>query len=275
MLIDYPDRAHHGLFQLPVFQSQAFTDYMNGMKHHLEESQAPYDARIDQVLPGVHSRMDGMGSNLNYVMHKVDRHETEMVSLKETMPRDFREVLNFFWQDAVNDLAFAVNSPSRTTRRSTSLPAAPPTATTLPTTTPPTARTTPPTARTTPPQASNLSPIHSPGYGYRLPAKPRSATDVWHAWHGIGSFENMPVCGGIPTMELNHPGWRKMYSSTERRHFSRWKITIELMDEEIVLLGNTKSALQGLDEIYKNSITPFMKCLQKRKKERSSEGPET
>ena len=24
-----------------------------------------YDAQIDQVLPGVHSRMDGMGSNLN------------------------------------------------------------------------------------------------------------------------------------------------------------------------------------------------------------------
>ena len=44
MLIDCPDRAHHGLFQLPVFQSQSFDEYMNGMKHHLEESQAPHDA---------------------------------------------------------------------------------------------------------------------------------------------------------------------------------------------------------------------------------------
>ena len=30
-------------------------------------------------------------------------------------------------------------------------------------------------------------PIHAaPGYGYRLPAKPQSATDVWHAW---GEFQ--------------------------------------------------------------------------------------
>ena len=44
MFLDCPDCAHHGLFQLPVFQLQAFADYMNGMKRHLEQSQAPYDA---------------------------------------------------------------------------------------------------------------------------------------------------------------------------------------------------------------------------------------
>ena len=40
MLLEFPDRAHHGLFQLPVFQSQAFAEYTNGMKRHLEQSQA-------------------------------------------------------------------------------------------------------------------------------------------------------------------------------------------------------------------------------------------
>ena len=78
MLLDLPDSAHHGLFQLPVFQSLTFIKFMNGMKHHLEESQALCDAQINQVLLGMHSRMDSIGSNLNYVMHKVDKHETQM-----------------------------------------------------------------------------------------------------------------------------------------------------------------------------------------------------
>ena len=74
MLLDCPDC---GLFQLPVSQSQAFTENtMNGTKCHLEQSQAPYNTQIDQVLPGVHSRMDGMGSNLNYVRQKVNKHKT-------------------------------------------------------------------------------------------------------------------------------------------------------------------------------------------------------
>ena len=40
MLLDCPNCAHHGLFQLPVFQSQAFAEYMNGVKCHLEQFQA-------------------------------------------------------------------------------------------------------------------------------------------------------------------------------------------------------------------------------------------
>ena len=37
MLIAYPDQANlHGLFQLPVFHSQAFHEFKNGMKCHLK-----------------------------------------------------------------------------------------------------------------------------------------------------------------------------------------------------------------------------------------------
>ena len=93
MLLECPDCAYYGLFQLPVFQSQAFTDYdMNGMKHHLEISQAPYKAQIDQVLPGVHWRMGGMGSNINYVRQKVIKHNKMQM---EAMSFTISEVLHF------------------------------------------------------------------------------------------------------------------------------------------------------------------------------------
>ena len=63
-------------------------------------------------------------------------------------------------------------------------------------------------------------------------------------------------------MEKDHIGWRKMYSETERRHLGRWKTTVTLMDEEIVLCGNANAALHKLDKLFK-SLTAFMKMLQK------------
>ena len=41
------------------------------------------------------------------------------------------------------------------------------------------------------------------------------------------------------------------------------------MDEEIVLQGNADTALQELDEVF-TAVTPFMKLLQKQKKDQSN-----
>ena len=82
--------------------------------------------------------------------------------------------------------------------------------TSLPTTVSPPAP--PPVKDTAQPTAEPI--CAAPGYGYHLPAKPQSATNVWHAWHRIGqngAYENKPVCGGIPVMEKDWLGWRKMY----------------------------------------------------------------
>ena len=64
MIIPCPDRANHGLFKLAVSQSQAFVQIMNGMREHLESSRAPYNASIDEVLPGIHQQMDAIGSDV-------------------------------------------------------------------------------------------------------------------------------------------------------------------------------------------------------------------
>ena len=181
------DCAHHGLFQLPVFQSQTFTEYMNGMKCHLEESQAPYyNARIDQVLPGVHSRMDSLGSNLNYIRHKkVDKHKMQM----ETMPTTIQEVLHFFGKNAMK--LVTMSSSFLSWRSSTR-------------------------AQMTPPAAILTMTMMSPSTEeeahsqllhilFAMPlvlvtvsqAKPQSATDVCDAsWHGIGPYKNKPMQGG-------------------------------------------------------------------------------
>ena len=118
MLIAYPDRANHGLFQLPVFHSQAFRDFMNGMNRHLEDSKAPYDASLKEVLPGVHERFDGLRSDFSLMRH-------ENKEQFESIPRNIGQILRRLIRETVGALNHAVNqddltSLSLTSRTSTS-----------------------------------------------------------------------------------------------------------------------------------------------------------
>ena len=138
----------------------------------------------------------------------------------------------------------------------------------------PPATVSPPAPPPAPPPAQPAQPTAepicaAPGYGYRLPAKPQSATDVWYALHGLGPYENKPVPGGIPVMEKDHIGWEKMYTASKQRHFSCWNMTLKLMDKGMVLQDNADAALQELDKLF-TSLMVFMKLLQKQKKDRSN-----
>ena len=92
----------------------------------------------------------------------------------------------------------------------------------------------------TPNEPKQFSPSEFPQYGYKLPVKPRSATNMWEVWFGIGPYQNQPVRGGIPTMEKEYAGWRKMYVNSEQKQFLRWQSAINLMTEEIAVHGGIK-----------------------------------
>ena len=74
------------------------------------------------------------------------------------------------------------------------------------------------------------TPALVPGSNYKLPANPKSASEIWNQWHGIGIYNDIPVEGGIPEMEKQHKtSWRRGYSGPEKKQFSRWKLTIATM----------------------------------------------
>ena len=70
MIIFFPDCANHGLFQLPLC-SQAFFEFTTEMKAYLEKAKAPYNASLEDVLPGVHQQFDAINSsNIGLVAHQ-------------------------------------------------------------------------------------------------------------------------------------------------------------------------------------------------------------
>ena len=108
---------------------------------------------------------------------------------------------------------------------------------------------------------SNRSPSTEayPGKGHLLSHKPVSATSIWNEWHGLEDFQDIPVPGGIPTMEKEHKtDWRKGYNWQKR--FSRWNTAIKAM-KKIQLNGDKshKDFLQSMEVIFLKhpSITSF------------------
>ena len=107
------------------------------------------------------------------------------------------------------------------------------------------------------------SPIPCIGFDYRLPVKPRSATDMWNCWHGLGQCNSKPILGGIPELERHSKAWRKSHSVSERKMFSRWKTTMNLLSEERRLHGAL--IFVELDSMF-NSVSSLMEILKERKK---------
>ena len=111
------------------------------------------------------------------------------------------------------------------------------------------------------------------GDGYKLPPL-QSASSLWEAWYGKGQFLDTPVVGGIEKLEAEHKTkWRRRYLPNETKQFSRWKITIKLMNEEAGSKNNMSSTemssfLKDMDDLYtsvKSRITPFLKALRQKK----------
>ena len=103
-----------GLFQLPVFQSQAFIQYMNGMRQYLQSSKVLYDAKIDAVLPWIEQRMDTIGGDIQLMHQENCDHHTVV----KAIPHDVNQSLQLFLKDTVNQVAanalnVAVNNKGR------------------------------------------------------------------------------------------------------------------------------------------------------------------
>ena len=89
MLLASPKRANHGLFQLPIFRTQAFADFVSTMKSHLNASKAPYDASFATVMPAMHSRMDSMNSTQQVLVLNTSDIKTILPEIQKSLENRF------------------------------------------------------------------------------------------------------------------------------------------------------------------------------------------
>ena len=104
----------------------------------------------------------------------------------------------------------------------------------------------------------------------------RSATALWNAWHGLGRYKDTPICGGVGTLEeQRHVDWRRDYSQPETRMFSRYKLAISCMKEELRLAIDRGRSFEEMDKLFREaktcSISPFEVKMKSRRKKRKAE----
>ena len=61
--------------------------------------------------------------------------------------------------------------------------------------------------------------------------KHHSIQSLWNEWYGLEECEDKPVVGGISAMERQHKSkWRKHFSPSEKKYFSRSQIVIRAIN---------------------------------------------
>jgi len=256
MVLQHPERYEHGIFSLPVFQSPEFKEYMSRMKEHLEESTAPYDTSLEQVLQGVQSRFDTLNSNVglvkravNQLMQDSERQGAAIEAMPFSVARLNERGLATLLERVLAAGSLAASPRSRADELATVR-----------------------NIKNTPLPATRGEAIVLDAKRHQLPVLAKSARDLWNAWYGLGTYKNVPVEGGISQMEKTDKTWRKGSTNAERKKFSRWKQAIDCMLEELGDKTDVVTFLDGMDKLFQESktktVSPFLTALKNRKMER-------
>ena len=275
LAVQFPDRISHPIYQLSIFGRDDFKEYMEEMKIHLEQSKSPWDNSFEQFNQGLNAKLSGIQSNLSGCRSIHERNssmltqisaQSNMAVFRETIKSELRSIFG----DAASVLADRMTggrdipvrreaqargnvacSFDRVPRR-TSIHAGGQFKT------------------------STLSPSGPyPGFGYQLPTV-QSATELWNVWYGLGKYKNKPIPGGVDSLEFQRCNdWRRGYAKRHTRMFSRYRLSIEYMKEELKVIVNQKLFFETMDNLFRQSkacaITPFERKLHERHKKRKTQ----
>lgn len=237
MMIERPERSNHPIFRLDVFQRDDFQVrcwlivefavllsrfsfltplifshsilqiYVDKMRNELEIAKGndPFNHSVETVLPGVHSRMQATHSEVVCLRNDLSRLEATLsacVGQLMTQQQAFHQAQRE--RDEVLGRALLQQA------QSTPLPV-----------------------------KESKGSLDEDGVRkvdddktqqeqtYRMRMKHSNLRDVVDEWMGRGKWAGIPMEGGIEAMEMTHKAkWRRHWSSSEVKHYSRTKMVI-------------------------------------------------
>ena len=190
LAVRFPTRMKHKLFELPVFQSVAFSEYTATMRATLDQSIAPWDASLEQIMPGLNTRFNSLQSGITansavlreITNTRIPQLQKECNNIRPGVSIEFdkfRRILNECFQANAAITSDVRHSEDGLTSDNN---------------TPVMYNASPHSPNSVVPQGGRKNPY--PGYGYKLPSVNR-ASELWFAWFGEGLFKDKPIPGGI------------------------------------------------------------------------------
>jgi len=119
------------------------------------------------------------------------------------------------------------------------------------------------------PLARADAPNACPGHGHKFDTQVVSISDLYNQWFGLENFENIPVSGGIAALEKNGKGWRKSFENRERKAFSRAKIVIDCIQNEVGKGKGLHTTLAEFNDIFSHDARGFLSKMPDELKKRN------
>lgn len=216
------------------------------METELERGQheTPMDHTVEEVLPGVHERMNGLYSEMSGVRDDLKK---GFVDLKRELSEQLNDVLFAYTRhnEQLAEVLIAVGSGMRAPAagvgaggQSRFLP----------------------TRRAQEEEGGEASPQEAVtnngvnGQNHHLSIGHSAVSTMYYEWYGEDRYEGIPIDGGIAKMEeLYKSKWRKHFLQGEKKYFNRVSVMVRGVDERVKTTNMTISqVLAEFDAIFKD-----------------------
>jgi hypothetical protein len=208
-----------------------------------DENVSPLDATLESVMPGVHQRFVALEGHVK----TLNRGVTSSFDQLKTMVQDGFQAgftaLHEYNRERDSQLAARLHTMAEgLALPSPSIGAGAPF---------------PPRRRQqqqqeSPSPAGDVTPPSPGPRHHRMVLKHHSIESLWNEWYGLGEFEGKPVVGGIDAIERHDKSkWRKHFSMSEKKHFSRSQIVIRGINATIHDRGETfETTMESFEVTY-------------------------
>jgi hypothetical protein len=217
-----------------------FQDYVVEMETELERGQneTPLDHSVEDVLPGVHERLNGLYTEIKSVRDDTKDMSANFVELKGALIGQLDDVLSAFTRQNQQfaDVLISVGSGLRATAAADTGARSP-------------AAHVPGRGSQEVGEAANAN---SPR-NHHLSVGHTEVSSMYEEWYGKDRFEGVPVEGGIAKMEeLFKSKWRKHFLQGQKKYFNRVSVLIRGVNERVRQTNlDVSQVLLDFDGIYK------------------------
>ena len=237
VLLDTENQIPHRVFEHDIFRSVDFADYCAEMKLHLETGQEPVDQAMEQCLPGVNARLDGIVHQVGGLESRVTQGLATMNTTLRTQHLITEQMINnciataarnfasSFSRDQAEAFASSI-APAQTQDRRTDFLTDPSAGDDV-------------TNDGAGDRRSNsvvlprgVDPIYTITHSTRMLRSFQSIKQMNDQWTGQDNFEGVPVVGGFAELErVRRSTWRVGYENSEAQRFSKIKRIMNALSE--------------------------------------------
>ena len=229
MIIEDEGRANHALFnELAVFKTQAWVEYVEKMKQHLTSDTCPLDAKLENVIPGLHQWHRANDASLRQLSESIE-------DLKGRMQEDNQSTIDSIVESLKGTIANALTNAAGSFS--------------------------PPPAQARPSGQPTEAPANAP-LQFVMKQKHNTLSSLYQEWYGLGEYDDS--LGGVDGRNKNHgTSWRKHIN---RQHYSRTNRIVTAVDTEMERTGKDwAEVVETLEQTYVEANKSLAKMVDKLK----------